>query len=73
MVGRFDKGCAKRLFAKKPIHDPLLDTRHQVLAKVADDGSIDPGCHQAEGIARGHKAVMRRQLLKPGLDHADVK
>ncbi|HEV3080571.1 MAG TPA: UPF0175 family protein [Gemmataceae bacterium] len=26
----------------------------------ADDGSIDSGCHQAECIARCHKAVMRR-------------
>src|SRR5690349_15569294 len=68
-----NEGRADWLFAKKLIHDSLLDPLHQFLPEESDYGCIDARRHQPESIPCRHKAIVRSQLLKPALDHTDIE
>ena len=73
VAGRHDEGGADRLLAEVLVHDPVLDPLHQRLAEEADDGRVDPGRHEPEGVAGGDEAVVGLQVLEPAPDDADAR
>jgi hypothetical protein len=73
VAGGEDEGGAEGLFAEEVLVDVLLDGGHDGYAEVADDGSIDAGGHDAEGIAGGDEAVMRREVFEIAGMEADVR
>ena len=72
VLRRDHKRRPDRLLAEELVHDPVLDPLHQPLAEPADHGGVDPGGHQAEGVAGGDEAVVRLQVFEPAADDADA-